>query len=159
MNGMRIRFATKPATSRASTGSLPSSRASATIAAAVSSEVDSARITSTRRSTGTGLKKCIPITRSGLPVTAASEAIGIELVFEARIASAGSARSASRNSRRLTWASSTTASISRSASTSPSTGVILASVDAGSAPPFSASRARLRSIVASARSVAPGTES
>jgi hypothetical protein len=40
------------------------------IAAAVSSEVWTARITSTSFSTGTGLKKCIPITRSGRCVTA-----------------------------------------------------------------------------------------
>ena len=39
MNGIRIRFETKPGKSCASTGSLPSSRASAAIAAAVSSEV------------------------------------------------------------------------------------------------------------------------
>ena len=37
-------------------------------------------ISSTSAITGTGLKKCIPITRSGRPVTAASEPIGIELV-------------------------------------------------------------------------------
>ena len=46
-------------------------RARATIAAAVSSEVCAARITSTSRSTGTGLKKCMPITRSGREVAAA----------------------------------------------------------------------------------------
>ena len=68
---------------------MPSSRASATTAAAVSSEVLAARITSTSFSTGTGLKKCIPITRSGRDVAAASDAIGIELVFEARIAPGG----------------------------------------------------------------------
>ena len=86
MNGIRMRFETKPGKSRASAGSLPSSRASCTIAAAVSSEVCTARITSTSFSTGTGLKKCMPITRSGRPVTAASDVIGIELVFDARIA-------------------------------------------------------------------------
>ena len=43
------------------------------IARAVSSEVSSPRITSTSFSTGTGLKKCMPITRSGRPVAAASE--------------------------------------------------------------------------------------
>ena len=88
MNGIRIRFETNPATSRASTGSLPTSRASATIVAAVSSDV-SARITSTSRITGTGLKKCMPTTRPGRPVAAASVAIGIELVFDARMAPSG----------------------------------------------------------------------
>ena len=47
MNGIRIRLETKPGKSFASAGSLPRSRASSTIAAAVSSEVCSARITST----------------------------------------------------------------------------------------------------------------
>ena len=91
-NGIRIRLAAKPATSRASTGSLPSSRASATIAAVVSLDVSPARITSTSFSTGTGLKKCMPITCAGRPVAAASVPIGIELVFEARIAWRGQRR-------------------------------------------------------------------
>ena len=67
MNGIRIRFETKPGKSFACAGTLPSSSASLVIAAAVSSEVWTARITSTSFSTGTGLKKCIPITRSGRP--------------------------------------------------------------------------------------------
>ena len=97
-----MRLDTKPGKSFASAGSLPRSRASSTIAAAVSSEVCAARITSTSRSTGTGLKKCIPITRSGLAVTAASEAIGIDEVFEARIASSGKTSSAARKMPSLT---------------------------------------------------------
>ena len=68
------------------------------IAAAVSSDVCSARITSTSFSTGTGLKKCIPITRSGRDVTAASDVIGIDDVFEARIAPSGRIPSARRKS-------------------------------------------------------------
>ena len=52
MNGIRIRFETNPGKSRTSAGSLPRSRASCTIAAAVSSEVCTARITSTSFSTG-----------------------------------------------------------------------------------------------------------
>ena len=98
MNGIRIRFETKPGKSFASAGTLPRSRASATIAAAVSSDVCSARITSTSWSTGTGLKKCMPITRSGRAVAAASAVIGIDDVLEARIARAGSTASAARNS-------------------------------------------------------------
>ena len=90
MNGIRIRFETKPGKSFACAGTLPSSSASSVIAAAVSSEVCTARITSTSFSTGTGLKKCMPITRSGRPVTAASDVIGIDDVFEARIAASGS---------------------------------------------------------------------
>ncbi len=156
MNGIRIRFETKPGKSRASAGVLPSSPASATIAAAVSSDVSSPRITSTSASTGTGLKKCMPITRSGRPVTAASEVIGIDDVFEASTPSAGKTTSARRNTSSLTPASSTTASIIRSAGTRSSTAVTRPSTSSGSAPPFSARRVRLLRIAARPRSVAPG---
>ena len=54
MNGIRIRFETNPGKSFASAGVFPRSRASWTIAAAVSSEVCSARMTSTSASTGPG---------------------------------------------------------------------------------------------------------
>ena len=65
--------------------------------------------------------------------------IGIEDVFEARIASAGSVASARRKSSSLTAASSTTASIIRSAATRSSAGSTRPSTSSGSAPPFSAS--------------------
>ena len=150
---------TKPGKSFASAGTLPSSSASATITAAVSSEVCTARITSTSFSTGTGLKKCMPITRSGRPVAAASEVIGIEDVFDARIASGGRSPSARRKSSSLTAASSTTASSISSAGTSSSAAVIRASTSSGCAPPFSASFSRLRRIPVSPRSTAPGAAS
>ena len=95
-NGMRMRFETKPGKSCASAGVLPRSSASAMIAAAVSSDVSRARITSTSYSTGTGLKKCIPMTWSGRDVTAASDVIGIDDVFDARIASGRHTASARR---------------------------------------------------------------
>jgi hypothetical protein len=99
MNGIRIRFETKPGKSLATAGVLPRSSASATIAEAVSSDVSRPRTISTSFSTGTGLKKCIPITRSGRSVTEASEVIGIEDVFEARTAPrAGSRRRGGRPS-------------------------------------------------------------
>ena len=41
---------------------------------------------------GTGLKKCMPITSSGRDVAAASSVIGIDEVFEARIALSGQRR-------------------------------------------------------------------
>ena len=88
---MRMRFETNPGKSFASAGVLPRSRASSTIAAAVSSDVCTARITSTSPSTGTGLKKCIPITARAA-VAAASDVIGIEDVFDASTAPAGRRR-------------------------------------------------------------------
>ena len=159
MNGIRIRFETKPGKSFASAGVFPSSRASSTIAAAVSSEVEGARTTSTSAITGTGLKKCMPITRSGRPVAAASVAIGIDDVFDARIASAGNTPSARPKMPAFTPRSSTTASTIRSAGTRSSTGSTCASTSSGSAPPFSASLARLFRIVSSPRSTAPGAAS
>ncbi len=96
MNGMRMRLETNPGKSRASAGVLPRSRARATIAAAVSSEVSSPRITSTSWRTGTGLKKCMPMTRSGRFVAAARLVIGMDDVFEARIAAGGNSSSARR---------------------------------------------------------------
>jgi hypothetical protein len=155
MNGIRIRLETNPGKSRASAGSLPSSRASWTIAAAVSSEVWTARITSTSFRTGTGLKKCMPITRSGRPVTAASEVIGIELVLEARIAPSGRMPSARRKSSSFAVASSLIASIIRSAGTSSATGATRPSVSSTSEP----SLVRLRCIAASPLSTAPGNGS
>src|SRR6266542_463765 len=159
MNGIRMRFETNPGKSFATAGVLPSSRASSVIASAVSSDVSRARMISTSFSTGTGLKKCIPITLSGRFVAAASDPIGIEEVFDASTASGGNASSACRKISSFTSASSTTASSIRSARTRPSTGVILASASSGPAPPFSASFSRLFRIAASPRSTAPGAES
>ena len=109
------------------------------MAAAVSSDVSGARMTSTSDMTGTGLKKCMPITRSGRPVAAASVAMGMEEVLDARIASGGGRLSAVLKIASFTETSSTTASIMSSASTMPSTGSTRASTSSGSAPPFSAS--------------------
>ena len=159
MNGMRIRFETNPGKSFASAGVFPRSRASWTIAAAVSSEVCSARMTSTSASIGTGLKKCMPTTCSGRDVAAASSVIGIEDVFDARTASGGSAASAARNSSFFASAFSTIASMSRSAAPSSSTAVTRARTSSGAGPPFSWSFARLRRIVSSPRSTAPGIAS
>ena len=129
------------------------------IAAAVSSEVCAARITSTSFSTGTGLKKCIPITRSGRSVAAASEVIGIEEVFEARTALGRAAPSARRKSSSFTAASSTTASSSRSAATRSSTAVDAREhlVRVGAA--LLGQLLEALRIAASPRSVAPGAAS
>ena len=72
----------------------------------------------------------MPITRSGREVAAASVVIGIEEVFEARIACAGSAASAARNSSTFASTSSTIASIIRSAGASSALSVTRASTSA-----------------------------
>ncbi len=56
---------TKPGKSLTTTGVLPSRRANDSPVSAVSSESRNPRTTSTRGNTGTGLKKCMPMTRSG----------------------------------------------------------------------------------------------
>ena len=108
---------------------------------------------------GTGLKKCMPMTRSGRPVTAASEEIGIDDVFDARIASAANSSSARRKTSSFTAGSSTTASIIRSAATRSSTGSTRPSTSSGSAPPFSASFVKLFRIAPRPWSTAPGAAS
>src|SRR5262245_51057735 len=101
----------------------------------------------------------MPMTCPGREVAAASDVIGIDDVFEARIASRGKTASARRKISCFTFASSTTASMSRSAATKSPTIATRPRASAGSTPPFSASFARLFSIVARARSAAPGASS
>ena len=55
----------------------------------VCSEVMIERTISTSGSTGTGLKKCMPSTRSGFEVSAASFMIGTDEVVEARKSASG----------------------------------------------------------------------
>src|SRR5262249_6685398 len=68
-------------------------------ALAVSSLVCTPRITSTSGSNGTGLKKCMPTKRSGLPSVAASAVIEIDDVFDATIVSPLTADSICRRMR------------------------------------------------------------
>src|SRR5881397_73990 len=136
-----------------------SDETAAVIAAAVSSEVSRPRTISTSFKTGTGLKKCIPITLSGRRVAAASEPIGMEDVFEASTESGGNSASARRKISSFTSASSTAASIIRPAGTRSSTVAMRASTSCAGGPPFSSSLPRLLRIASSARSVAPGCAS
>src|SRR6266540_2308806 len=159
MNGIRMRLETKPGKSFATAGVLPSSSASPMIPAAVSSDVSRPRMISTSFKTGTGLKKCIPMTLSGRRVAAASEPIGMDEVFEASTASGGNSASARRKISSLTSASSITASIMRSAGARSSTASMRASTSSAGGPPFSSSLPRILRIASSARSVAPGCAS
>ena len=70
---------------------------------------------STSGSTGTGLKKCSPITLCGCEVSAPSFMIGTEDVFDARNCASGSSSSSRRNMSRLSPSSSMIASIAASA--------------------------------------------
>ena len=85
--------------------------AKASAPAAVSGEVSSDGISSTRCITGTGLKKCRPSTDAGRLVAMASFMTGIDDVFEARMASSAStALSMPRNTSSFSASFSITAS-------------------------------------------------
>ena len=75
----------KPGVSAATTGVLPSWRARSATLSATAGAVIGPAITSTSAMSGTGLKKCMPRTRSGRAVAAAMRATDSELVFVARI--------------------------------------------------------------------------
>ena len=81
---------------------------------------------STSGSTGTGLKKCSPITLCGCDVSAPSFMIGTEDVFEARKAASGSSSSSRLNRSRLRRSSSTIASIAASAPSTSSSDAVKA---------------------------------
>ena len=90
----------------------------------VSGEVSSEGTSSTSWSTGTGLKKCTPITWVGREVTTPSFMIGIDEVLDARIASgAATTVSSRRNRSTLAVSSSTIASTTTSRSASASRSV------------------------------------
>ena len=104
----------KPGVSLQRTGCLPARSAQAYAASTAASSLRSVRTISTSGSTGAGLKKCIPMTRSGRSVASAISATESAEVFVARIASARDTRSSSANSSRFASSSSTIASITRS---------------------------------------------
>ena len=115
MYGTSSALTTKPARSWESIDVLPSvPSANARAVSSVSSEVMIERTSSTSGSTGTGLKKCMPSTRSGFEVSAASFMIGTEEVFDARNSASGRIASSLRNSSRLACSFSTTASMAAS---------------------------------------------
>ncbi len=85
--GTRMRFTTKPGAFFTVMGLLPRRSASAFTASCVASLVCRPRMISTSAIIGTGLKKCMPMKRSGREVAAASCVIEIDEVLEATITS------------------------------------------------------------------------
>jgi hypothetical protein len=86
----------KPELSCVRTGSLPSDLANSKTAAAVSSDVEIVRTTSTSFMTGTGLKKWSPAKRSARFVAADISVIVSEDVFEQKIVAGLHAASSAR---------------------------------------------------------------
>ena len=74
--GKAARLATKPGESFASTGSLPILRPTSKTRSRVASEVSKPRMTSSRDMSGTGLKKCMPMIRSGREVAPTKGRLG-----------------------------------------------------------------------------------
>ena len=117
MYGISSALTTKPARSCESIVRL-AERALGELVRAVDasrSEVMIERTTSTSGSTGTGLKKCRPSTRSGCAVSAPSFMIGTDEVFEARNSASGSMLVERAEQLALGCSSSTIASIAASA--------------------------------------------
>ena len=85
------------------------------------------RTTSTSGSTGTGLKKCRPITRPGCEVSAPSFMIGTDDVFEARNCASGRISSSRLKTSRFSASSSTTASMAASAPSTSASALVKAS--------------------------------
>ena len=107
---------TKPGSSSAWTTCLFRLSAKARVRATVSALVARPGITSISPITGTGLKKCSPMNRAGSGEEVAMRVIGIELVFDAMIASARSTLPAASKILRLISSRSVAASMIRSAS-------------------------------------------
>ena len=123
----------KPELSRAATGSLPSRRTKAMARATVSGLVRTLRTTSTSGISGTGLKKCSPITRSARAVAAANAAIVRLDVLEAKIVAGPTCGSSSRNSAVLSDRSSVIASMMRPAGASAASSVVNCSCSSAAA--------------------------
>jgi hypothetical protein len=113
--GMSSALTTNPARSWESMHCLPSvCSANSRARVAVSSAVMIECTISTRGSTGTGLKKCSPMTLCGCEVPAPSFMIGTDDVLEARNCASGSSLSSRMNNSRFSCSSSTIASIAAS---------------------------------------------
>ena len=160
MNGMRMRFETKPGKSRASAGSLPRSRASCDdrrgrLVGRLHGADHLDELQHRHRVEEVHADHVLgPLRHRGERRDRDRRRVRREdrVVRAARRPRGGRRPPSSR-------ASSTTASINRSASTRSSTGVTRASTSSAGAPPFSASRSRLLRIAARPRSIAPGNGS
>ena len=105
-------------------GVLPIALPRLSAAATVASDVSRPRVISTRGMTGTGLKKCMPMKRSGRCVTAAMRVIGIEDVLLARMVCGRQTPSSRLKRSRLASKLSVIASTTKSARPAASSDVV-----------------------------------
>ena len=108
----------KPGVERQATGTLPQARAVSTIVCATSGAVAWPATTSTSGSTGAGLKKCMPTTRSGRLSRPAIAVTDSDEVLVAMIVSASTSDSIWRSTATFTSRFSTMTSITRPTSAS-----------------------------------------
>ena len=113
-NGRATRFTMKPGVSRTRTGSFPMASARAMAAWIAASPEASPSTTSTSRIAGTGLKKCMPTTRSARPARAPICVTESAEVLVASTTSARHSRSSRSNSPRFSSRSSGAASMTKS---------------------------------------------
>ena len=118
----------KPGVSLQRTGRLPALSAHSYAVSTAASLERRARTISTSGSTGAGLKKCMPTTRSGRSVASAISDTDSAEVFVASTASGRVMRSSSPKSSRFASSSSTIASTIRSQSASSETSVVSVSL-------------------------------
>ena len=114
----------KPALSPIVTSTLPSRAASASTSSTTDGSVTTVRTTSTSFMTGAGLKKCIPMTLLGRPVTTESSVTDRLEVLVARMVSGGQILSSWEKTSALSSMRSGTASITSSAPARSSSEVV-----------------------------------
>ena len=112
--GHRMRFTTKPGLFFTTMGVLVRRLANSLAVSMAASDVCRPRTSSTSAISGTGLKKCTPRKLSGLGITAASEVMEIDEVFDAISASALASAPTCRRILSLSSRFSVAASIRRS---------------------------------------------
>ena len=131
----------KPALSPMVTSTLPSRAASASTSSTTAGSVTTVRTTSTSFITGAGLKKCMPMTLLGRPVTTDSSVTDRLEVLVARMVSGGQILSSWEKTSALSSMRSGTASMTSSADARSSSEVLnrirskIASRSAGSSLP------------------------
>ncbi len=151
--GPRMRLTRKPATSLTTTGVLPRRRARAHVVVTTASSVREPRTTSTSGIFRTGLKKCMPHTRSGCGTSAAIASTDSDDVLVARIASSVICAASVPSTFRLTSIRSATASTTRSTRWNPTSCSVTSSRSIAASTSWSARRRCLRFLASSLRCV------
>ena len=139
--------------------SLPIARPVARATSSASGEESMPAMTSTRRMTGAGLKKCMPTTRPGSAAALAIAVMGIDEVLEASTALGAIALRAANSSRLSSRRSGAASMTSPACSRPPSSATAVTSPGSRSRRPFSRQRSRPPAIWSRPRSRASATGS